>query len=487
VIVPDRSTGSISAAPRLRSHRPATSGTRAGARLVPALALAAAAAAAPPAASGAQTTGAAPAMVSAVPATPNERFPLPAGLVPQVEFWKRIYSEVSKDEVLLHDRNRLDVVYDELDLPEALTASAEVANRNVLEAARTRTSAILRALAAGFDPDTLSGDVEEVYEAWGPGTPAAVFAEAADNVRWQRGLRERFAEGVAYSGRYQPHVERIFREEGVPLELTYLPFVESMYNVRAYSSVGAAGVWQFMPGTGRLFMRVDATVDERLDPIRAARAAARLLRQNFESLGTWPLAVTAYNHGPYGMKNAVRTMGTRDIERIVKGYTGRGFGFASRNFYTEFLAALDVRRNFAEHFGDVRPDPPLAFDEVRLPSAARTSTLARTLAVPVEALWDLNPSLTPRARREDRALPAGHALRLPPGTAGRWGTALAVLRAAPAEPVARAAADSYVVRRGDTLSAIAARHDVSLSELRTANGLGGRSLIRPGQRLRIPR
>jgi membrane-bound lytic murein transglycosylase D len=245
-----------------------------------------------------------------------------------------------------------------------------------------------------------------------------------------------------------------------------------------------------MPGTGRLFMRVDSTVDERLDPIRAARAAARLLRQNYESLGTWPLAVTAYNHGPYGMKNAVRTMGTRDIERIVKGYEGRGFGFASRNFYTEFLAALDVRRNVEEHFDDVQPDPPLAFEEVRLPVGARPSSLARALVLPVEALWDLNPSLTPRARREDRALPAGHLVRLPPGSGARWGAALAALRQAPApsgQPSAERSAGSYVVRRGDTLSAIAARHDVSLSELRAVNGLGGGSLIRPGQRLRLPR
>ncbi|HEY7530625.1 MAG TPA: transglycosylase SLT domain-containing protein [Gemmatimonadota bacterium] len=454
------------------------------------VAVAAALAAAPLAATLGQTTGAAPTIVSAVPATPNERFPLPPGLAPQVAFWKRIYSEVSKDEVLLHDRNRLDVIYEELDVPEARTASAEVRNRNVLEAARTHTSAILRALAAGFDPDTLSDDAERILEAWGPGTPASAFAEAADNVRWQRGLRERFAEGIAYSGRYQTHVEQVFREEGVPLELTHLPFVESMYDVRAYSSVGAAGVWQFMPGTGRLFLRVDSTVDERLDPIRAARAAARLLRQNYESLGTWPLAVTAYNHGPYGMKNAVRTMGTRDIERIVKGYTGRGFGFASRNFYTEFLAALEVRRNFAEHFDDVEPDPALTFEEVRLPAAARTSTLARALALPVEALWDLNPSLTPRARREDRALPAGHVVRLPAGSGARWGAALASLRAEPAPPRPAGGASPgthYVVRRGDTLSTIASRHDVSLTELRAVNGLGGRSLIRPGQRLKIPR
>jgi membrane-bound lytic murein transglycosylase D len=230
-----------------------------------------------------------------------------------------------------------------------------------------------------------------------------------------------------------------------------------------------------------------------MDPIQAARAAARLLRQNYDRLGTWPLAITAYNHGPYGMMNAVRVMGTRDIEKIVKGYDGRGFGFASRNFYTEFLAALDVRRNYVEHLGDVRLDPTLEFEEVRLPATARLSAVARILEVPVEALWDMNPAFTPRARRDDRPIPAGHHMRLPSGSGEKWGTVLEALRSLPPAPPppdaspARSASRRYVVRRGDTLGEIADRHGVGVTQLRTANGLGRGTVIRPGQELRIPR
>jgi membrane-bound lytic murein transglycosylase D len=440
----------------------------------------------------AQATSApvAPTLLSMVPTAPNPAFPLPKGLEPQVEFWKAIYSRVGANEVLFHDRSRMDVVYGKLWLPEAKTTSAELTNRNILEATRERYHAILAALASGFDPDTLAGETRRVYELWGRATPGA-FAEAAENVRWQRGLRERFLQGLAFSGRYQFHVEQIFREEGVPLELTFLPFVESTYNTRAYSSAGAAGVWQFMPGTGRLFMRVDGTVDERMDPIRAARAAARLLRNNYESLGTWPLAITAYNHGPYGMKNAVRTMGTTDIERIVKGYEGRGFGFASRNFYTEFLAALEVRRNFAAYFGEVRLDPTFEFDEVTTPVVVRFSALAQALAIPVEALWDMNPAFTPNARREDRPVPAGYHLRLPPGSSGRWGEVLAGVRARPGgsgipqDAPPSGARAWYVVRAGDSLGAIADRHGVALSTLERLNGLSRNAVIHPGQRLRV--
>ena len=447
----------------------------------------------------AQAASAAPITLSTVPTAANPALPLPDGLRPQVDFWKMIYSRVSKQQVVLHDRERMDVVYGVFDLAEAETPAAKVFNRNFLEARRSQLQAVLRSLGQGFLADTLSGEARRVYSLWigpvGAKPTPGTFAGAVENVRWQRGLRERFIEGLAFSGRYQPHVEQVFREEGVPLELTFLPFVESMYNLRAYSSVGAAGVWQFMPGTGRLFMRVDGTVDERMDPIRAARAAARLLRQNYESLGTWPLALTAYNHGPYGMKNAVRNMGTRDIETIVNGYDGKAFGFASRNFYTEFLAALEVRRNYHEHLGDVRLDPPLEFEEVVLPVVARLSTIAELLALPVEALWDMNPAFTPNARRADRPIAAGHRLRVPSGSGERWGETLALLREHPDAKLAagsagRAAgprAATYVVRRGDTLGGIAQRHGLTVSQLQRLNGFGGRTVIHPGQKLKVGR
>ena len=99
----------------------------------------------------------------------------------------------------------------------------------------------------------------------------------------------------------------VFRDQGMPDDLALLPHVESSFNVRAYSKYGAAGVWQFMRGTGRRFMKVDYVVDESLDPITATRAAARLLRENYAILGTWPLALTAYNHGAAGMARAVRS------------------------------------------------------------------------------------------------------------------------------------------------------------------------------------
>jgi hypothetical protein len=128
----------------------------------------------------------------------------------------------------------------------------------------------------------------------------AVDYDLADDESWiriQRGGKEQFLEGLKIAGRYMTPMQRIFRDEGLPVELAYLPLVESSFNVRARSSVGAVGMWQFMPETGRKFMRVDTAVDERRDPMRSTRAAARLLKENYRILGNWPLVITAYNHG----------------------------------------------------------------------------------------------------------------------------------------------------------------------------------------------
>ena len=144
---------------------------------------------------------------------------------------------------------------------------------------------------------------------WGADASRARLLEAAEWVRFQLGQADRFREGLERSGRWESHIARTFAELGLPPELAALPHVESSFTPTAYSKVGASGLWQFMRSTGRLYMRVDDTVDERLDPFRSTEAAAQLLANNYRALGTWPLAITAYNHGTAGMRRARDTMG----------------------------------------------------------------------------------------------------------------------------------------------------------------------------------
>ena len=199
---------------------------------------------------------------------------------------------------------------------------------------------------------------------WPEGTSNATLRAASRNVRFQLGQADKFRAGLIRAGQWRAHIEQVLAGEGVPRELVALPHVESSFNPRAYSHVGAAGLWQFMRSTGRRYMRVDDVVDERMDPHKASVAAARLLGYNYRQIDSWPLAITAYNHGLAGMMRAVRTLGTRDIAAIVSRYQSRSFGFASRNFYAEFLAASEI---------DHDPEPLLRPAGDRCPSSSTTS------------------------------------------------------------------------------------------------------------------
>jgi membrane-bound lytic murein transglycosylase D len=253
-----------------------------------------------------------------------------------------------------------------------------------------------------------------------------------------------------------------------------------------YSRVGAAGLWQFTRSTGRRFMQVDHIIDERLDPYLASVAAARLLEQNHRVTGSWPLAITAYNHGASGMRRAARSLGTKDIVQIVRNYRSRTFGFASRNFYVEFLAADAIASDPEYYFGPLVIDRPVAFETIDLPFYARPGDLARALGVDLDTLKEANPALRPSVWNESKYVPKGYALRVPRAALPR--PISQGIAAVPRElRFARQTRDaSYTVQRGDTLSTIARRHGVRMSELVALNGLKSRNRIRIGQKIRLP-
>jgi len=189
--------------------------------------------------------------------------------------------------------------------------------------------------------------------------------------------------------------------------------VESSFQPEAMSKAGAAGLWQFIRSTGRRFLRIDRAVDERLDPYRATEAAAQLLAYNYRVLGTWPLAITAYNHGAAGMRRAREQLGTDDIVKIVRYYHSPSFGFASRNYYASFLAALRLDRDPEKYFGAVRRQTEVSSQEVALPATVRVDVLERMLGIATPALRELNPALRPTVWSLQQAVPRGYRLRLP--------------------------------------------------------------------------
>jgi hypothetical protein len=256
-------------------------------------------------------------------------------------------------------------------------------------------------------PEVDPGDAARVRYALRnvPGDEPAKYRAAIQRVRAQTGQADRFAEAIRISGMFMPGIERIIEERGLPLVISRLPFVESMFNYRARSKVGASGAWQFTASTGRMYLQMNAAVDARSDVFLAADGAARKLAREYDLLGTWPLTLTAYNHGAAGMARAVRQTGTRDIARIVEEYDGRSFGFASRNFYAEFVAAVAVYEEREQLFPGIEPMPPLRFDEFSAPRYFSVLDLAQLTQSSLRELGELNPALAVDVLRGELLVP----------------------------------------------------------------------------------
>src|SRR5437762_913155 len=271
------------------------------------------------------------------------------GLESRVEFWKKVYTEYGENDVIIHDRVHPNLIYD-------------IASRTDQAAKIAAVQKALDEISANLaNPQQLSVIAEQVRAsilAGGLPLTVASIADLKDNVHTQLGIKERFRQGVIRSGRYVDTFQSIFEKQGVPPEIALLPLVESSFENRALSNAGAAGIWQFTRGTGRIYLNVSKKVDERLDPSKAARAAARLLHDNYSALGSWPLAITAYNHGRAGMMRAQNEVGSSEITKIIDDYRGPLFGYASMNFYSEFVAAVDVYRNYEQYFGELALDKP---------------------------------------------------------------------------------------------------------------------------------
>ena len=409
-------------------------------------------------------------------------FVRPPDLEKDVRFWIRVYTEVTTDQGLLHDDWYLGLVYQVLRFDPG--SSPAYREKRVAEA-KAKYAALLKRFAAG-STDNLSLHELRILHAFGDKATPRDFLDAIDRIRFQLGQADRFHEGLIRAALWERQIARPLSQHGVPEEIAALPHVESSFNLEAYSKVGAAGLWQFMPSTARRFMRVDKVVDERMDPYTATEAAANLMLYNYRLLGTWPLAVTAYNHGPGGLRRAQDELGTSDIAVIVKRFQGATFGFASRNFYVAFLAALEVDRNADEYFGPIAHLPDTDSVVVDLPDYIPVEALSKAFKVDMGALHVLNPALRPPIWNGSRLVPRGYRLRLP-GTLPHAEIAAGWERLPPAQRyLAQRSDGSHKLRRGETLAGIAAASGISLKRLLAANGWGADHTVARGETVRIP-
>lgn len=342
-------------------------------------------------------------------------FPLSAKLAPRVKFWVNVYARYFSWEFAIHDVKYPQLVYSVLDTKNK--------PKGAMPAEKERIARLLiglvpkwRLIEAGkLDRKKLRPEEASLLAVFEQNDLLSELPSAASliRIRGQAGLRDSLEDALFISGRYLPRMEKVFERFKLPPEIAYLPFVESGFNKKAVSKVGASGIWQFMPYTGKLYLRVDDEVDERNDPMRAAEAAARLMQQNYNLLHEWPLAVTAYNHGAMGLARAVKETGSSDLAEIIGKYEGRSFGFASQNFYSSFLAALHVAKNSEVFLGAIPRAKKLEFDEFVMPHYMELKDFLGKLGIDEAEFRELNPALTREVYEGRKYIPVGYTVRIP--------------------------------------------------------------------------
>jgi membrane-bound lytic murein transglycosylase D len=411
-----------------------------------------------------------------------EPFPEPPELKPDVDFWIGIFTRYTTDQGVLHDARNLGVVYERIDFPHGLDRRDR--QRRVV-GRRKAIQAVLAKLASG-KRDNLSSEEARILALWPADVSTATLVDASRNIRYQQGLSDRFREGLIRAGRWRPYIEDELRAVGVPVELAALPHVESSYNPDARSNVGASGIWQFTRSTGRRYMRIDHVVDERNDPFLATRAAGRLLAYNYSITGNWPMAITAYNHGLAGVRRAMHKYGDDSYTDIIRKYNGRTFGFASRNFYVAFLAAMQVDRDADKYFPGLAVEQPIDYYEFELDDYISAADLAAALGITTKQLWTSNPALQATVFQGSKYLPKGFDIRVPKRLLDDSIDKLVAAIPADAWQTAQLPDLFHTIRRGETLSEIAEEYQTRISTLVALNNLGSANRIRAGQRLRLP-
>jgi membrane-bound lytic murein transglycosylase D len=291
----------------------------------------------------------------------------------------------------------------------------------------------------------------------------------------------RFRTSLARMGRYIEMVEREVEAAGLPRSLAYLPIVESWYNPRAVSWVGAAGLWQFMPPTARgMGLVVDRLVDERRDPYLSTPMALAYLAQLHDRFDSWFLALAAYNGGPGRLGRILSRHGAGD-----GGHDGlfleilHDLPRETRDFVPRFLAAARVAMDPGAYgFGDVEPDEAWAYDEVTVPDATSLDVVARAAGVQQELVDELNPQL----RRGLTPAGVSTRLRVPRGAGGRFVTGFAQI-----PPEERVTFLEHSVARGETLTHIARRYGVPVADLQAMNPSIEARRMQIGQRVVVPK
>jgi membrane-bound lytic murein transglycosylase D len=297
---------------------------------------------------------------------------------------------------------------------------------------------------------------------------------------FQGRLHDFIETGLKRGSKYLPMIQGVFRAEGLPLDLAYVPLIESAFDPNALSRAKAKGVWQFMEGTGsENGLRTDWFVDERSDPTKATVAAAKYLK-NLATLfsGDWHLALASYNGGPYRVQKAIQRLGVENFWDLASNPTA--LPRETREYVPMILAAMIIARNPTQYGFAAEVDSATAFDAVTLSRPVDLRRVAEWTGTTLAGIRALNPEL----RRWTTPLKdAQYELKVPAGTAERVSEKLQ--QKTPA--IDLVSLNWYVVASGDTMASVAKKLGVTQYDLAAGNSLKKTALLTVGQKLMVPR
>jgi membrane-bound lytic murein transglycosylase D len=358
----------------------------------------------------------------------DEKFSVPAPLRSTVSLWLRVYTEYSSEQTVFFDKKHPEVIYEVMDFRDLKRSSRNLVAYSIMRDRRLKkhmaeyraafTSLARKSKKSKLTPDSpkLSPLEKKILATIAVSDHQHPIREWNSGFHIQTGQRDSIVKGLLAAEAFFPKMEEIFEELDVPKELTRIPLVESSFNIGAHSKVGAQGIWQFMPASGKEYMKVDPSlgIDERLSPLKATVAAARLLRRNLVVAGNWPLAITAYNHGYKGISGLsaeqhAMALDGRLFSLCAKNNKRRTLGYASSNYYAEFLALLHAEAYKDLFYGDtpLPVAPALTFHRVN--ASINALEYSRRNGIPLQDFRLFNPDI----RNLSTRLPIGYYVILP--------------------------------------------------------------------------
>jgi len=297
--------------------------------------------------------------------------------------------------------------------------------------------------------------------------------EAAEYLSTNR--QEVIAEGLARGQRYLPLIRETFTEAGVPLELAYIPLIESLFKSTVRSHASAVGLWQLMAPTARLYgLRVDWYVDERRDPVKSTKAIARFILDYYREFDDWHLAIAAYNGGKGRVGRALQRTGTDNFWSLA---TTTALPRETREFVPKILAAILIGTDPEAYGVRFVAEPAFRYDDVSIDSMTDLQVIAEAAGTTLETIQDLNPQFLRRTTPND----GNYSMRVPEGTGDRFRVAFAAIPESE-----RVRVVEHRIQNGETLGRIAEMYSTSIAAITDLNGISNRHSIRAGHTLLIP-